>query len=63
MQFGVMDTMLSEPEFVTVYLDDILMNSQSAKQHKALMYEAFKRIHDDGFELKESVIIIFPHAI
>ena len=49
----VMDSMLCELEFVMSYLDDILMNSQSVEQHKAHVYEVFKRIQDDGFKLKE----------
>ena len=39
-----MDTMFSGLEFSIAYLDDILMNCQSAKQHKANVYEVFKRI-------------------
>ena len=49
----VMDTMLTELEFVIAYLDYILMNSQSANQHKAHIYKVFKRIQDYGFKLKE----------
>ena len=49
----VMDTMLSGLEFEIPYLDDILMNSQSAEQHKAHMYKVFKRIQDYGLKLKE----------
>ena len=55
----VMDTMLSGLEFVIAYLDDILMNSQSAKQHKAHMYKVFKRIQDYRFKLKEGKCNIF----
>ena len=34
-------------------MDDIIVNSQSAEQHKAHMYEVFKRIQDSGLKLKE----------
>ena len=56
--FGVkvtpaMDIKLNGLEFVIAYLDDILMNSQSAEQQKAHMYEVFKRIQDSGFWLIE----------
>ena len=49
----VKDIMLSGLEFVMSYLEDILMNSQSAEQHKAHVYKVFSRIQDYGFKLKE----------
>ena len=49
----VMDTMLSGLEFAITYLDDILMNSQSAEPHKAHVYKVFKRIQDYGFKQKD----------
>ena len=43
-----MDTILSGPELAITYLDDILMNSQSAEQNKSHVYEVFKRIQDSN---------------
>ena len=42
----VIAIMLSGLEFALAYLNDILINSQSAEQHKVHMYEVFKRIQD-----------------
>ena len=55
----VMDIMLSELEFTIAYQDDILMNSQSAEQHKAHVYEGFKTIQDNGFKIRERSAIFF----
>ena len=52
-----MDTMLSGLEFVRAYLDDILMNTQSAKQHKAHVHEVFKKIQGYRFNLKQESAI------
>ena len=42
-----------------MYLDDILMNNQSAQQHKAHVYEVFKKIQDYGFKLRGKLRFFF----
>ena len=54
-----MDIMLSGLEFAIAYPDDILMNIQSAEQHKAHVYEVFMRIQDYGFKFKEGMCNFF----
>ena len=59
----VMDTTLSDLDFVVVYLDDILINSQNVEQHKEHVHKVFSRIQDYGFKLKKSKCEFFMGKI
>ena len=50
----IMDTMLSDLDFAIAYLDDILLTSQNAEEHKQHVFEVFKRIQEYGFKVKET---------
>ena len=58
----VMDTMLSDLEFVVAYLDDILMNSQNV-ENKKHVHKVFSRIQVYSFKLKESKCDFFMEKI
>jgi hypothetical protein len=38
--------------FVTVYVDDVLVHSATADQHREPLQQVFQRIHDTGLTLK-----------
>ena len=59
----VMDTMLSGFDFAVVYLDDILMKSQSSGKHKEHVHKVFAKIQDYGFILKEFKCDFFMEKI
>ena len=59
----IMDTMLSDFDFVISYLDDILLTSQNAEEHKKHVFEVFKRIQEYGFKVKENKCDFFLERI
>ena len=59
----VMDSLLSDLDFMVAYLDDILMNSQNVEQHMEHVHHVFSRIQVYGFKLKESKCDFFMEKI
>ena len=46
-----MDTMLSDLDFTTAYLDNILIKSKNRENHAKHVIEVFKKIKEFGFKL------------
>ena len=55
--------MLSDLDCAIAYLDDILLNSQNAEEHKDHVFQVFKRIQEYGFKVKEAKCNFFLERI
>ena len=54
-----MDVMLGDLNFAIVYLDDILIKSETREQHIGHIHKMFKKISDLSFKLSEEKCTLF----
>ena len=49
-----MDTMLSDTDYATAYLDDILVTSKTTAEHRNHIINIFEKLQEYGFKVKEA---------